>query len=294
MIAIFSTPKKRTVTRVTLPVRAVLLCGLIAGCGGRAPVSSGANETADGGSTIPAMSAVSTATTTAFDPTADDKGRLSTAQALLLSRALVKNEQAKGAIVTMTVPFGPAATFTLSGPVDWAGDRAALVLATKRSDGVAVPDSPVFWDRGGILTELDGLPAAMAAKGRSGVRFVARAMNPRGVSLDQLITFVGSLAVDRAENPILIRQADTAFVGARVIDAITVEGYRYGKTKYWIDPATGLLREVEARFARYSSPVIITLSGHGPQTITLPSAAEVVEATTIPDILAALKPTPTP
>ncbi len=286
---------KRTDTRATLTVSALILCGLIAGCGGRAPVSSVVNETAGGGSTIPAVSAVSAVTTPAMaDPKADDKGRLSTAQALLLSRALVKNEEAKGAIVSMIVPFGPAATFTLTGPVDWAGDRAALVMATKRSDGVAVPDSPVFWDRGSILTEVDGLPAAMAAKGRSGVRFVVRVMNPKGVSLDQLITFVGSLAVDRAENPILIRQADTAFVGTRVIDGTTVEGYRYGKTKYWIDPATGLLREVEARFARYKSPVFITLSGHGPQTITLPATDQVVDASSVPDALAALKPSRTP
>ena len=283
---------KRTAGRPLRALSAPLLCGLLAGCGGRASVSSAVDETAGVESTIPAASTVTTPAI--VDAKADDRGRLSTAQALLLSRALVKNEEVKGAIVAVTVPFGPAATFTLTGPVDWAGDRAALVLSTKRSDGVAVPNSPVFWDRGAILTEVDGLPAAMAAKGRSGVRFVARAMNPKGVSLDQLITFVGSLAVDRAENPILIRQADTAFVGTKVIDGITVEGYRYAKTKYWIDPSTGLLREVEARFARYNAPVLIALSGHGPQSITLPPTDQVVDGSTIPDVLAELKPTPTP
>ena len=272
----------------------VLMCGsLLTACGGGSSPDNSTDNTTD--TAAPTAAAASgPVTTVAFDPKADDRGRLTTAQALLLSRMLVKNEEAKGAIVTMVVPFGPAATFTLTGPVDWAGDRAALVMSTKRSDGVGVPDSPVYWDRGGILTELDGLPAAMAAKGRAGVQFVARVIDPKGVSLDQLITFVGSLAVDRAENPILLRQADTAFVGTKVIDGVTVEGYRYGKTKYWVDPATGLLREVEARFARYASPVLITISGHGPQAVSLPVADKVVDASTIPDVLASLKPGPTP
>ena len=186
-----------------------LTCGsLLVARGGGSALDNSADRVAATAAapTTPASGAVTTAVA---GPKADDKGRLTTAQALVLSRMLVKNEEAKGAIVTMVVPFGPAATFTLTGPVDWAGDRAALVMSTKRSDGVGVPDSPVYWDRGGILTELDGLPAAMAAKGRPGVQFVARTIDPKGVSLDQLITFVGSLAVDRAENPILIRQADT-------------------------------------------------------------------------------------
>ena len=283
---------KRAAGRAVQAISALILCGLVAGCGGRAPASSVVDETSGVESTIPAAGTVTMPAM--VDAKADDKGRLSTAQALLLSRALVRNEQAQGAVVSMVVPFGPAATFTLTGPVDWTGDRAALVLTTKRSDAVSTPDSPVFWDRGAILTEVDGLSTAMAAKGRSGVRFVARALNPKGVSLDQLITFVGSLAVDRAENPILLRQGDTAFVGTKVIAGITVEGYRYGKTKYWIDPATGLLREVEARFVRYSSPVIITVSAHGPQTITLPPTDQVVDGSTIPDVLASLKPRQTP
>ena len=273
----------------------VLMCGsLLAACGGGSSSSDNSNDTSTGTAAPASSSASGPVTTTVFDPKAEDRGRLTTARALLLSRMLVKNEEAKGAIVNMVVPFGPAATFTLTGPIDWAGDRAALVMSTKRSDGVDVPDSPVYWDRGGILTELDGLPAAMAAKGRPGVQFVARPMDPKGVSLDQLITFVGSLAVDRAENPILIRQADTAFVGTKVIDGVTVEGYRYGKTKYWVDPASGLLREVEARFARYTSPVLIEISAHGPQTVTLPATEKVIDASAIPDVLASLKPTQTP
>lgn len=223
------------------------------------------------------------------DPRADDQGRLTTAQALTLSQMLVKNEDAKGAVATIEVPFGTAATFTLTGPVDWAGDRGAFVLSGTRSDNVAVPDSKVFWDRGAILTEPQGLAAAMEAMGRAGARFASRPLDPTKVALDQVISFVGSLAVDRPENPVLLRQGDTAFLGSREIDGVTLDGYRFGKTRYFVEPSTGILRRVEARFARYQNPVVITLSGHAPQSIVLPTADAIVDAATIPDVLASLK-----
>ena len=268
---------------------AVVLTGVLAvvlaGCGGGDSESSSAAALI--GATVPP------AGPTTVDPRVDDTARLTTAQALTLSQILLKNEQAKGAVVEMIVPFGSAATFTLRGPVDWAGDQASFVLSTARSDGVPVADSGVIWDRGSLLTEVVGLEKAMEAKGRPGVTFVQRALNPLAVSLDQLVAFVGSLAVDRAENPILLRQGDTAFLGAKTFDGVALDGYRFGKTRYWIDPSSGLLRRIEARFARYDEPVVFTLTGHGPQTIALPQASAVVDASTIADVMVTLA-APTP
>jgi hypothetical protein len=265
-------------------VGALMVTTSLASCTGSSDKTSVETTAVAVGPTVPPAGAVTT-----IDPRADDQGRLTTAQALTLSRMLIKNEEAKGAVAKIEVPFGTAARFTLTGPVDWAGDRGSFVLAAKRSDDVAVPDSTVIWDRGAVLTEPAGLEEAMAAKGRPGVKFAARAMDPSKVALDQVITFVGSLAVDRAENPILLRQGDTAFLGAKVVDGVTLDGYRFGKTRYYINPSTGLLQRVEATFARYQEPVIITLSNHGPQTITVPSADAVVDAATIPDVMASLK-----
>ena len=72
-----------------------------------------------------------------------------------------------------------------------------------------------------------------------------------------------------------------------------LDGYRFGKTRYWIDPSSGLLRRVEARFARYDEPVVVTLTGHGPQTISVPPPSAVVDGSSIPDVLATLT-SPTP
>jgi hypothetical protein len=265
-------------------IRVLMIAASAGGCTGSSDTSVAETTAVAVGPTVPPAGAVTT-----IDPRADDQGRLTTAQALTLSRMLIKNEEAKGAVAKIEVPFGTAARFTLSGPVDWAGDRGSFVLVAKRSDDVAVPDSTVIWDRGAVLTEPAGLEQAMAAKGRPGVKFAARAMDPSKVALDQVITFVGSLAIDRAENPILLRQGDTAFLGTNVIDGVTLDGYRFGKTRYFVDPSTGLLRRVEATFARYQEPVIITLTNHGPQTITVPSADVVVDAATIPDVMASLK-----
>jgi hypothetical protein len=256
----------------------------LVGCTGSSDTTVAETTVVAVGPTVPPAGAATT-----IDPRADDQARLTTAQALTLSRMLVKNEESKGAVATIEVPFGTAATFTLTGPVDWTADRGAFVLSGTRSDDVAVPDSKVFWDRGAILTEPEGLAKAMEVKGRVGVQFASRALEPTKVALDQVISFVGSLAVDRPENPILLRQGDTAYLGAKVIDGVTLDGYRFGKTRYFVEPATGILRRVEARFARYQNAVVITLSGHGPQSITLPKADLVVDAATIPDVMATLK-----
>lgn len=262
---------------------ALALTVVIAGCGGKDSESTSTAVPASPviGPTVPAGP-------TTVDPRADDQGRLTTGQALRLSQMLLKNDQAKGAVAEMFVPFGSGATITLRGPIDWAGDQGSFVMSTTRSDGVAVPDSRVIWDRGSLLTEVDGLEKSMEARGRPGVTFVQRALNPQTASLDQLVAFVGSLAVDRAENPILLRQGDTAFLGSKTVDGVVVEGYRFGKTRYWIDPSSGLLRRVEARFARYDESVVITLTDHGPRTIDLPPASAVVDAATIPDVLSEL------
>ena len=283
--------RPRSPRRCGLTVLAVMTL-VLAGCGGADPESSSTTASKSPASNVIGPVVPSGGPTT-VDPRVDDKARLTTAQALVLSRMLLKNEQAKGAIAEMFVPFGSAATFTLRGPVDWAGDHGSFVLSTARSDGVRVADSRVIWDRGAVLTEVVGLEKAMEAKGRAGVTFVQRALNPQGVSLDQLVAFVGSLAVDRAENPILLRQGDTAFLGSRTFDGVILDGYRFGKTRYWIDPSSGLLRRVEARFARYDEPVVVTLTGHGPQTISVPPPSAVVDGSSIPDVLATLH-SPTP
>lgn len=253
----------------------------LSGCGGGVGDDSSIATTAVAiGPSVP-----TDATPTSIDPRVDDKARLTTAQALTLSQMLLKNEQAKGAVAEMFVPFGSAATFTLRGPVDWMNDQGSFTMSTTRSDDVPVPDSRVVWDRGALLTELNGLEKAMEANGRRGVHFVQRALNPQGVSLDQLVAFLGSLAVDRAENPLLLRQGDTAFLGSKTFDGRSLDGYRFGKTRYWVDPSTGVLRRVEARFARYDAPVVITLTNHGPQSVAVPTPAEVVDATTVPDLV---------
>ena len=91
----------------------------------------------------------------------------------------------------------------------------------------------------------------------------------------------------------MLFRSDTAFLGAKTFDGVALDGYRFGKTRYWIDPSSGLLRRIEARFARYDEPVVFTLTGHGPQTIALPQASAVVDASTIADVMVTLA-APTP
>jgi hypothetical protein len=237
-----------------------------------------------------ASSAAASPTTapSSTDALAPGETRLTTAQAARFSRVLVKDHQDGGAVFVATIPYGPAATFVLTGEIDWTKWDASAVLQTKRSDGKAQPDQAMFWSHGQLLQPIDGLTAALAAKGRPGVTHIVRPLDPKTAPIDRVIVLINSMSNTRAENPILLRQrTDVAFVGTAKFNDVQHDKYRYGSTTYWVDPAGGLGR-IDAVFRTFAAPVQVVFSAKGPRTIALPASTAVVAASDIPDVMAAL------
>ena len=178
---------------------------------------------------------------------------------------------------------------------DFAGGTALTPLQATELSAMLFND----YDTGGATFRppwptdggIAGLPAAMAARGQPAVRWVARPLSPDSrVPLEVVLNVVLRLASDQRENPLLLRQRDTAFLCEEQVDGIAVNVYRFGaRTVYWVDQQSGRLRKVAARLEVANGVTEIVLHDHRALTVLLPTATEVVAAETIPDVLARLE-----
>ena len=210
---------------------------------------------------------------------------LTTAQALVLSRMLLNDHDAGGADVSVRVPAGTMAAFEMRGTVDWLHHQGRVTVHFK--GGASQPDEVLVWSDANLFIAVPGLGGAMAAKGRPGITFASRPLQSGSTTLDQVIVLVSSLASDRAENPILLRQADTGYLGPGEIDGVQHERFRYGATVYWVEPAERIGR-VEATLRTTGSAVVIDVTDHGVRQVDVPAADTVVAAAEIADVLSAL------
>ncbi len=223
------------------------------------------------------------------EATTEVKQKLTQKQALAFSRMLYENGQIGGGDIEATFVYGPAATFTFTGAVDWKNAQGDVVLNTKVSDGRKVPPQRLLWDKGVMLYELPGLEKAMAAKGRKGVTFVSRPIDKARSALDLSVTYIASLALTQPLNPLLLRQdPNTYWFGGRgEVRGIAVDRFRNGRSTYSADDKGKTVR-VETTFKSMSGPTTVDFLKLEARQISLPPATAVVAATEIPEIYAQL------
>ena len=259
-------------TICALTLGALMISALITGCGGSGRPSP--------------ITAAPTVVTTAPRGTV-----LTTAQAVRLSRAFFNNYDGGGAHAVVDVPFGRATSIRIDALVDWKTHTGQGRIITTFTDGRPQRTQPLWWflpndlTKGVIVTEQDGLPEAMAQADRTGIRYLSRPVSEKS-ALDLVVRFLDKMSADRAENPVLLRQADVGFLAAEEVAGVLCDRVRFGSrgTEYWIAAADGRLRRVSARLAGLTKPTEFLLDDHGPQTITAPLDAEVVDARDIPDV----------
>ena len=237
---------------------------------------------------VTTVSATSTPTTGSSGATAISAtgARLTTAQALVLSRMLLKDQEAGGADLSVIAAAGTMQAFELRGQVNWADHQGSVMLHAPGT-GAVQADEALVWSQGQLLLRVPGLDGAMAAKGRPGIAFASRPLQAGSSTVDQVIVLVASLGNDRAENPILLRQADTGYLGRAEINGVSHDRFRYGSTVYWVD-SSGRIARVEAKFASTKGTVVVDLRSHGPRHVDVPAPSAVVPASEISDVLAAL------
>ena len=265
---------------------ALVSLAVLAGCGsGSSSVETQVTPIPEAASTVPGAAATTVVTSNTLAP---GETRLTTAQASTFSRVLVKDNQDGGSAFTAIIPYGRAATFTLTGEIDWKNYDAKATLTTKRSDNEAQAPQQMFWSKGQLVQPIVGLSEAMATKGRPGIEYLRRPIDAKAAPIDRVIVLINSMSNTRPENPILLRQRDdVVFAGTATLNGTSYSRFRYGSTTYWAD-ATGGLGKVEARFKTFAGPVEIVFTKKGPRSIALPPDRSIVAANEIPDVLATL------
>ncbi len=226
----------------------------------------------------------STSTSTTVAPVG-----LTAKQASLLSRMLFNNRESGGAAVVGVIPYGSAATFHIKGIVDWKGHTGSFELRAVYADKRPDLAQKIFWTPTELVIPLDGLEQAMAERGRLGVHYLARPIDPTASPLDQTVRFLGALSSDRAENPLLVRQQpDAKYFGTETVAGTATEIFQFGKNaRYWL-AADGFVRRVEARFRSVEGPLTFEFTDRGPKDVQFPMKSEVVRAGEIPEVLALL------
>jgi predicted small lipoprotein YifL len=220
--------------------------------------------------------------------------QLSVKEATLLSRLLFINRDKGGANFHIDVPYGLRSTVKIDGIIDWKTHTGTGTVQVIGTDGGIVDTSTVYWrdlydtKNGLVATTLNGLPEAMDAIGRKGVKYVARPLSLQS-PLDRVLRYLDGLATDQAENPLLLRQNPKAkSLGVEEVTfgkiLVPASVLRYGKSRYWADPKTGQMVQAAAPLAGLSQDTMFFFASHEPKSVTLPVASEVVDQSEIPEI----------
>ncbi len=259
----------------------IALAASACGSDGGAPATTPVEAAPDTAATAPATT----------EPAAEP---LTPAQANALSRALFLNFQAGGATVEARVPFG-ASTFVLNADIDWKRHVGAGTLTTLFTDGVRRPETQeIYWSSSVIALPLPGLEAAMAERGRPGVRLVARPLAGSTATVDRIVAFLDAIASDRPENPLLLRQKpEVGYLGREDVDGVAADRYRSSESaQFWLStapgPTSGRIVAVRAQFAGLDAPVEVRVRDHGARDLRFPSDDAVVSAAEIPELYAEL------
>lgn len=216
---------------------------------------------------------------------------LTTGQAARLSRVFFTNLDKGGGDVVVDVPFGTQSSVRIEAKVDWKNHRGQGTIVTTFNDGRPAATQPLWWyapndlQQGAIVTTVPGLPEALDAQGQPGVKYVARPISENS-ALDITLRFLDRLSSDRAENPILLRQSDVAFLGTETVDGTECDRIRFGDkgTQYWIATTGGQLRKVSARLSGLASPTVFVFDNLGTTAFADPGPTEVVDSRDIAEL----------
>ena len=226
---------------------------------------------------------------------------LTQAQATLLSRLLFLNYQQTGSDLHIAVPFGIGSSISIVGVIDWKLHLGQAEVIVTTDNGTVADRSKIWWSRpndaqqGFIVSSLKGLTESMAKSGRPGVNFVARPVTASS-PIDVIVRYIDALSSDQAENPLLLRQDKrSGYLGTESVAVLSLDGdtavkvdnaevIRFGQSRYWIDPASRRMVQVSAALAGLRSDTVFSLTQPGAKVMKFPENAEVVDATSIPEI----------
>ncbi|MFD4959557.1 hypothetical protein [Microbacterium sp. NPDC058389] len=206
--------------------------------------------TADGSAPSASASASASATASPRPVSGDEAERLAVAR--------LRAYEARVMALEARVPVADD-TLQLTGRVDLRAHDATAVVETGDGRWALLQ----WTQHGKALVPLAGEPDGLPDPPADGWQVTGLVPDE---PLDGALTVVLSLASDRAENPLLLRQNGAQFVRADTVDGVDVDVFLAPgadertdpRIRYWVD-AEGLLRRVDADTG-YDDPLVITLT----------------------------------
>jgi hypothetical protein len=205
------------------------------------------------------------------------------AEASVLADLLVRNHDAGGAHLVATVPFG-VATFRLTGDVDWANHVGRVTVHTEVRGKAAGPDRDVVWNPDVVFEEVPGLEERLAARGRPGVEWVARQLDPRASKLHLVLQLIDTTSSTQRDNPVLLMSNGVRWLRRDRVGATRVDVYRNQRTTYWVGRTDHRLHRLEAALGATRSTATVTFSDLGPRTIDTPDDPSIVALADVADL----------
>ena len=204
-------------------------------------------------------------------------------EALVLSNLLKKNFDGKGSDFVAKVAYGPAATFTLTGTLDYENHWGA---ATMRGEITGKPpeDSKLFWTQNVVAEEIPGLSEGLASYGLPAASLWERELTKNSAQ-DIVLAYLLGTATQQPENPQLLIQGDTSFLRDDAIDGVDVSVFRFGKSRFWARKSDGQLLRAEPFLSVIGKNIQIDFAAPGQKKIVGPLEAETIDIAEVPEAL---------
>lgn len=217
--------------------------------------------------------------------TSTDGTALTSDQATVLARTLFRSYEKQGATFRANAQIQADVLLVMTGRVNFRTSSGQMLLQVSRSGGPLTTGRHIAWTKTTVFEgDVPGLEAAMAQRGRPGVRWVERPVDVKSSPVDAVVALITRLASKRADNPILIQQGENVFLGSTTIDGEALQTYRLAGQLELSIASDGVIRQARTGLAGTNIPVSVTLPSYGPQQITVPSAAQRVKLSAIRDL----------
>lgn len=211
------------------------------------------------------------------------------AEAETLAGLLHRNLTEGGAAFRAVSPYAENTTFTYTGTMDFTSSSGTGIAVTDYN-GMQPSESRSLYFTTDEMTfgDVPGLTDAMAAAGVPGVSFMRRQIFPGQDLIDTIVALLPRLSAAEPDPAAAYLERDYTFQGQTTIDGQLAALFSFGQAQVAVGVDERLLLQYVTTLPNSAVRVTVTLSDHGPQTVTAPPADQTVSATDYPDVAVAV------
>jgi hypothetical protein len=215
-------------------------------------------------------------------------------EAKVLANLLHANFEKGGADFVISAPYGEGTELKMTGSVDFLNSTGQAKAVTTFADGRAPDSRTVFFTTKDIwFGDVPGLSRALAGRHLPPAQYVERPLAPVASSgqaqiVDYLVRLVLNLSSRSSDDPRSFEHGNYVWQGQRNVDGRLASDYTLSQGATVAVPSDKMMLQYVTRPQGENFAITVTLPAHGRRTVTLPSAAQTVDATAHPDVAQAV------